>query len=116
MGALHACEPRHFLQPCLLLLLRERPSHGYELVDRLRPFGLADGDSGGVYRALRALERDGLTRSAWRHSESGPARRIYHLTELGLHALEGLTLELRQTRGILDAYLDRYTRADAPAL
>ena len=30
------CELRHFVEPCLLLLLRERPGHGYELVDRLR--------------------------------------------------------------------------------
>ena len=41
-------EPRNFLQPCLLLLLRERSDHGYELVTRLRPMHDWDGDAGGV--------------------------------------------------------------------
>ena len=50
-------EPRNFLQPCLLLLLRERADHGYELVSRLRPMHDTESDSGGVYRALRALGR-----------------------------------------------------------
>jgi len=27
--------PKNFLRPCLLLLLRERPAHGYELRERL---------------------------------------------------------------------------------
>ena len=30
------CEPRNFLQPCLLLLLRERSDHGDDLVNRRR--------------------------------------------------------------------------------
>ena len=48
-------EPRNFLQPCLLLLLAERADHGYELASRLRPLHDGEGDSGGVYRALRGM-------------------------------------------------------------
>lgn len=107
---MHTCELRHFVEPCLLLLLRERPSHGYELVDRLRTLGLAEGDSGGIYRTLRSLERQGLARSVWRSSAAGPARRTYHLTPEGLSALETVTREVRDTRRTLDAYLDRYSR------
>ena len=51
-----ALEPRNFLQPCLLLLLREQSDHGYDLAVRLRPLHDGEGDAGGVYRALRALE------------------------------------------------------------
>ena len=80
--------PRNFLQPCLLLLLRERSDHGYELVARLRPMHDGDGDAGGVYRALRSLERHGLVRSEWRSSDVGPSRRTYHLTSDGLAVLE----------------------------
>lgn len=98
----------------MLLLLREAPGHGYELVDRLKPFGVGDSDPGGVYRALRALERDGLARSAWRPSEAGPARRTYHLTAQGLRALDGLVRGLQETRTTLDTYLDRYRSGDAP--
>nr|MBA3788699.1 helix-turn-helix transcriptional regulator [Actinomycetota bacterium] len=69
--------PKSFLRPCLLLLLREQPAHGYELLERLRPLGFAGDDPGGLYRTLRALERDGLVHSAWEPSQSGPNRRIY---------------------------------------
>jgi PadR family transcriptional regulator PadR len=104
------CELRHFVEPCLLLLLRERPSHGYELADRLRTIGFAEGDPAAVYRTLRGLERDGLACSTWRSSAAGPARRTYHLTPAGLSALDAVTREVRDTRRTLDAYLDRYSR------
>src|ERR1700733_11491071 len=65
-------EPRNFLQPCLLLLLAERADHGYELAARLRPLHDGEGDSGGVYRALRSLEKHGLVRSEWRAWAAGP--------------------------------------------
>src|SRR4051794_11922038 len=64
-GPMAELEPRNFLQPCLLLLLHEHPDHGYELASRLRPMHDGDGDAGGVYRALRGLERHGLVRSEW---------------------------------------------------
>jgi len=111
----HVCEPRQFLQPCLLLLLKERPGHGYELVDRLKPFGVGDGDSGGVYRTLRALERNGLARSVWRPSDAGPARRTYHLTDEGMQTLERMAAEVRDTKRALDEYLDRYSRSQQSA-
>jgi poly-beta-hydroxybutyrate-responsive repressor len=107
---MHICEPRQFLRPCLLLLLKERPGHGYEMADRLKPFGVGDGDSGRIYRTLRALERSGLARSVWRPSVAGPARRTYHLTAEGCQALDSMVRDLRDTRCVLDHYLDRYQR------
>src|SRR5919198_1277095 len=79
--------PRNFLRPCLLLLLREQPAHGYELLERLRPLGFTRDDPGGLYRALRALERDGLVASEWEVSDLGPDRRTYQLTREGMEEL-----------------------------
>jgi hypothetical protein len=52
--------PKHqFLQPWLLLLLKEQPGSGYELVGRLKDFGIDD-ERASVYRACRlALARNG---------------------------------------------------------
>lgn len=103
-------EPRNFLQPCLLLLLREQPDHGYELVSRLRPLHAGDGDAGGVYRALRAMERQGLVRSEWQTSEAGPARRTYYVTEAGAASLHEQAADLEQTHAAIHSFLERYGR------
>ena len=100
--------PKSFLRPCLLLLLREQPSHGYELLERLQPLGFAGDDPGGLYRGLRALERDGLLRSAWEPSQSGPDRRIYELTRAGMQELHRRTKALARARDTLDVFLSRY--------
>ena len=100
--------PRHFLRPCLLLLLREQPAHGYDLLERLRPLGFVAPDPGGLYRALRALEDEGLVRSAWEASESGPDRRIYQLTRAGVEHLHQRAKGLAETRAALDTFLSRY--------
>ena len=115
--------PRNFLRPCLLLLLREQPAHGYQLLERLRAFGFTGDDPGGLYRALRALEADGLVRSAWQPSREGPDRRIYELTRAGMEELHRAATALAEATGVLDVFLSRYeefvalrkTRARAPA-
>ena len=101
-------EPRNFLKPCLLLLLREHDDHGYGLVGRLRPLHDGDGDAAGVYRALRGLERGGLVRSEWHASAVGPARRTYHLTAAGRDHLDGQARHLVDVHAALQEFLERY--------
>ena len=100
--------PRHFLRPCILLLLRESPAHGYDLLERLQPLGFARNDPGGLYRALRRLERDGFVRSVWEASDAGPDRRIYELTRAGVEELHRRAKALAHGRTTLDVFLSRY--------
>ncbi|MBA3437679.1 MAG: helix-turn-helix transcriptional regulator [Thermoleophilaceae bacterium] len=112
--------PKNFLRPCLLLLLREQQAHGYELLERLRAFGFEGSDPGGLYRSLRKLEDEGLVRSAWEHSSTGPARRIYEITRAGMEELHRRAKGLAEARVTLDTFLGRYEefvalrRAEAP--
>jgi PadR family transcriptional regulator, regulatory protein PadR len=100
--------PRNFLRPCVLLLLREDPAHGYDLLERLRPLGFRESDPGRLYRTLRALQDEGLVRSAWAPSDSGPKRRIYELTREGMEELHQQALALAGTRDTLELFLSRY--------
>jgi PadR family transcriptional regulator PadR len=100
--------PKNFLRPCLLLLLREQPAHGYELLERLQSFGFERSDPGGLYRSLRKLEDEGFVRSAWEMSSAGPARRIYEITRRGLEELHRRAKGLAEARGTLDTFLGRY--------
>ena len=74
--------------PWVLLLLAERPSHGYEIIEGLKASGFPHSISGRVYRQLRRLEETELVQSSWESSQlRGPARRIYELTPAGRDAL-----------------------------
>lgn len=98
-----------FLEPTLLLLLAERPAHGYELVDRVGE--LVPGERpelGGLYRILRALEEDGLVRSEWDANEPGPAKRRYELTQAGHSLLRAWAKALKQTQQVVDAFIQRF--------
>jgi PadR family transcriptional regulator PadR len=102
--------PRNYLRPCLLLLLAEGTSHGYELLDQIGVLGLDRVDPGGLYRCLRAMDEEGLVRSTWEPSASGPARRTYELTDEGrewLHLVAGSLAEVARS---LATYRRRYQR------
>ena len=102
--------PPAFLRPCLLLLIKEQPGHGYDLVPRLKSLGFDD-EPAALYRVLRTLETQGMLRSEWEFSSTGPARRLYHLTARGDEALAGWAAALEDTARSLDHYLDRYAQA-----
>ncbi len=100
-----------FHEPSLLLLLKERPRHGYELIEQLPE--LAGGyrvDVGNLYRFLRSLEADGVVESEWDGDLPGPAKRTYRLTENGEALLAQWADALRRSRGEISAFLDRYER------
>ena len=98
-----------FSEPALLLMLRERPTHGYELLEALPAVtGEARVDMGNLYRALRALEEDGLVRSEWQADASGPAKRTYELTIEGRRLLDEWASALRRSRERIDSFLERY--------
>lgn len=96
-----------FAEAALLLLLSDRPTHGYELLERL-PTLLGDErvDVGNVYRALRALEEEGLVDSLWRADLPGPAKRTYTLTTEGHAALRAWLDSLEELRDGLTTFLD----------
>jgi poly-beta-hydroxybutyrate-responsive repressor len=98
-----------FGEPALLLLLRERPAHGYELVERLGELLSGERiDMGNLYRVLRALEEEGVVSSEWSDEVPGPAKRTYELTEAGRALLDSWAEALRETQGALADFLTRY--------
>ncbi len=99
-----------YVEPSVLLLLREGPKHGYELLDRIPELGAEEGriDLGNLYRVLRALEEDGLVTSQWHAELPGPAKRTYRLTDAGEALLDRWAVALRDAQGVIDTFLRRY--------
>lgn len=97
------------LRPAILLLLREREGHGYELTTRLEAFGV-DGclNTGSLYRTLRLMADEGLLSSAWDAPAVGPARRIYAITTEGHQYLRQAMPDVAQVVQVGSVLLDRY--------
>lgn len=104
--------PKSFLHPCLLLLLKEEPGYGYDLVTRLKALGIDD-DSAAVYRALRTLEEKRAVYSYWNTSSAGPARRMYRLTPAGEEQLQASVEALAETHLAIERYLCRHALAQS---
>lgn len=111
-GAQDGCRRRigRFLEPCLLLLLHAGESHGYELLENLDRFGFGGNpaDSSTIYRILRSLEERGFVTSKWSEGNSGPARRVYTLTENGNLYLDTWVKDLKDTDRILHSFFHEY--------
>jgi PadR family transcriptional regulator PadR len=102
-----------FVEPALLLLLREGPTHGYDLLEQLPALTGERVDMGNLYRYLRALEDEEIVRSEW-----ADGRRTYELTDAGRALLDQWATALRASQHVVDAFLERHERGkevnDAP--
>lgn len=84
------------LEPRILLIIAKKPSHGYYILEVLsEKLSINAPDPGLIYRTLRQLEKRGLVKSSWETDGSGPARRIYEITNAGWERLEGWHITLK---------------------
>jgi len=99
-----------FVEPSLLLLLREHRMHGYELLERLPEVAGEEVrvDVGNVYRILRSLEEEEIVRSEWSADLPGPAKRTYELTEAGRRLLDRWAEALQEAQEVITGFLRRY--------
>ena len=98
-----------FAEPAVLLLLRERPMHGYELLELLPPLVGEDRvDVGNLYRFLRALEDEGMVASEWSADLPGPAKRTYSLTDAGRELLAKWAESLGTTQELISDFLTKF--------
>jgi DNA-binding PadR family transcriptional regulator len=100
-----------FVEPALLLVLREGEAHGYELADAVAELAPEERiDLGNLYRMLRSLEAEGIVQSRWRDDLPGRAKRTYELTPEGEALLRAWTESLTRTAEDLEGFVDRYRR------
>lgn len=73
------------LDMCVMALLADKDSYGYDLADSLtQKIQAADGT---VYPILRKLAADGMVTTYLQESQNGPPRKYYHLTDAGRQKL-----------------------------
>ena len=95
-----------------LLMIAEKPRHGYEIATELRKLGfpiLGVAQMGVIYRTLAVLENDGMIVPQWDTSTS-PPRKIYRITPMGMEYLEEIAVELQNMKDLIDTFVERYSR------
>ena len=99
------------LRPTLLFLMHQGPARGYDLIERLKDFGILDIDPSLIYRALRDMEAEGWVQSSWGTEKTqGPPRRIYTLTHAGDENLSSYLVDLRGARDRINYLIQSYER------
>lgn len=101
--------PKNILLPFILLLLSRMPAHGYELMQQLASLGFFSVDQGNFYRMMRQLEKDNYVNSEWDTTSSGPAKRLYSLTDIGEKYLQQYADEMQRYQNMLSHFFSMYS-------
>jgi PadR family transcriptional regulator, regulatory protein PadR len=109
-----AWSPRDILIPYVLLAVSLQRAHGYLIEEYLRSIGFLSLEMSTLYRTLRQLEKDGLLRSSWEPGPTGPARRVYSLTDVGRSWLDQWADTLDMYRRMLDQFFGLYGQHKEP--
>lgn len=102
--------------PLLVLsVLSEQPSHGYSIAREVerRSQELFQLKEGTLYPVLRGLEQDELIAGEWQTLETGPARKVYKLTEKGQTELARRVTEWTAYQERINAFIGG--KPNAPA-
>jgi poly-beta-hydroxybutyrate-responsive repressor len=106
--------PRDILVPYVLLAVSLQRAHGYLIEEYLRGIGFFSLEMSTLYRTLRQLEKDGLLHSTWEPGPTGPARRVYVLTDVGKVWLDQWASTLDAYRRMLDQFFGLYGQQKEP--
>lgn len=74
---------RGTLEGCIVKIISNEETYGYEIVTRLQDYGFIDVKEGTIYPILVRLEKKNIISSVYKESPLGPKRKYYFLTELG---------------------------------
>lgn len=104
---------RGWVESFVLLIIAEKPSHGYEIANKLSDFGViltGIGQMGNLYRTLAKLEEMGFVVTDWDTTDSGPSKKVYKITEDGMIFLKNSKEEFEEFKKIIDIFIQRVSK------
>ena len=91
---------------CLLSIIDEEASYGYEMVRKLRERGLDLASEGSIYPLLSRLQKQGIIEGYLVQSSEGPARKYYRMSQDGSEVLQQWLADWSQFRNSVDTVLN----------
>ena len=93
------------LEGCILAILAQKETYGYEISTRLADYGFGTITEGTIYPLLLRLEKNELVSAAFRPSELGPKRKYYSLTPAGEAELQQFIQNYAELSHAVDSLL-----------
>ncbi|HEY5889902.1 MAG TPA: PadR family transcriptional regulator [Acidimicrobiia bacterium] len=94
------------LDMCLMSIIDEEPSYGYEMVAKLRRRGLDLASEGSIYPLLSRLQKQGAIEGYLVQSSEGPARKYYRMSREGKKTLAQWREDWSGFRSSVDSVLN----------
>ncbi len=79
---------RGTLEGCILKIISQKTTYGYEILDFLKKNGFSDISEGTIYPLLLRLEKVGSVSSEMLSSPLGPKRKYFSITDQGQEYLK----------------------------
>ena len=95
------------LDMCLLALIEDEPTYGYEIADKLEHRGLELVSEGTIYPLLSRLQKRGYIDGYFVESPGGPPRKYYRIEPAGKAQLERWTDEWQTVSAGVEEVLKR---------
>lgn len=94
---------RGTLEYCILLMIRNKPLYGYEIISRLEKWPIVSVNENTIYPLLRRLSKDGNLSSYWEEAGEGvPPRKYYSITDQGKEYLDAMNAEWNNLLGAIE--------------
>ena len=88
---------RGTLEFCILLIIKQRPSYGYEIISTLEKYPILAAKENTIYPLLRRLMKEDYISSSWQESTEGlPPRKYYSITPDGVEYLNEFKTNWKQ--------------------
>lgn len=94
---------RGTLEFCILLMIKQKPSYGYEIINTLEEYPILTAKENTIYPLLRRLLKEEYISSFWKDSAEGlPPRKYYSMTDKGLEYLAAISDEWSNLLSAID--------------
>ena len=96
---------RGTLEGCIVKIISEEETYGYEIISRLQDYGFEDVKEGSTYPILVRLEKKKIITSIYKESPLGPKRKYYFLTDIGKEFLREFEMVWNDVKKSVDRVL-----------
>ena len=92
---------RGTLEFCILLMIKQKPTYGYEIISTLEKYPIVAARENTIYPLLRRLQKEEFIISSWQEGVEGlPPRKYYSITN---KVLEYIAMMSQEWNNLLEA-------------